>query len=582
MLRPLVGATVLTLLTSMGCGGGSNSGTTQPPPQIRVTVRPTTATVPIGTIQPFVAFVSGAPGSPVTWTTSAGTTDQSGNYTAPSSVPQGGYATVTATATTSPSASASATVAITSQQVTLSIAPSTATLKAGFSELYTANVGGTTNTSVSWSTADLPGDSTYPGFMVGPTYTGPAPVLTPDSFTVLAVSNADPTKTASASVNVIPLENQEQQTFPIKLGASGVNANARDCCSGTLGSLLVDQKGKHYILSNNHVIGRVGHAAPGEAIVQPGYVDTLCNFTLPKTVANFAVAPSITSSNVDAAIAQVVPGAADDQGKIIGLGGIASDGSYIPAAPANTTVAAAIGMSVAKSGRTTGVTCGTVLAINGDILIDVPADCGNTTEITVSFYGQVVMGSLVRPGDSGSLIVEATTARPMALVAGLSSDGQFTTANPVADVLAALNTSTGSTFNFVGSVQHPVSCPAVPGAAQRSSLQEPAKAVSIFIPAEEIVNAMDVQRKYENELMLDPAVIGTAIGRSEADPRQPSLVVFVEAGKAPKHLPPALDGVAVRPIQSGRFRANLQPSIVTGVKCIPGNHSRALENREQH
>jgi hypothetical protein len=414
--------------------------------------------------------------------------------------------------------------------------------------------------------------------MAGPTYTAPAPVFTPDSFTVSAVSNADPTKTASASVNVIPLENQERQTFPIKLGASGINADTGDCCSGTLGSLLVDQKGKHYILSNNHVIGRVGHAAQGEAVVQPGYVDTLCDFTLPKTVANFSIAPSITSSNVDAAIAQVVSGAVDDQGEIIGLGGIASDGSYIPAAPANTTVAAAIGMSVAKSGRTTGVTCGTVLATNGTVLIDVPTDCGNTTEITVSFRGQVVLGSIARPGDSGSLIVDADTARPMALLAAGTTDGQFTTANPVADVLAALKASTGATFSFVGSGQHSVSCSPIPGAAQRSSLQEPAKAVSTFIPAEGIAHAMDVQWKYENELMLDPAVIGVAIGRSEADPQQPSLVVFVEAGKAPKHLPPALDGVAVRLIQSGRFRANLQSLSVTGGKCIP--EKREIDSRK--
>ena len=583
MLRGLLCVTVLTLLTSMGCGGGggSNSGTTQPAPQISITIRPSQATVPVGTIQPFVAFVSGALGSPVTWTTSAGTIDQSGNYTAPSSIPQEDTAVVTATTTTSPSASASARVSITSQPVTLSIAPSTATLKAGLSMAYTANVGGTTNTSVSWSTAALPGDSTYPGFMVGPIYTAPAPVLTPDTFTVSAVSNADPTKTASASVNVTPLENQERQSSPIKLGASGINANTGDCCSGTLGSLLVDQKGKHYILSNNHVIGRVGHAAQGEAVVQPGYADTLCDFTLPKTVANFSAAPPITA-NVDAAIAQVVPGAVDDQGEVIGFGGIANDGSYIPAAPANTTAAAAIGMSVAKSGRTTGVTCGTIVATNGTVLIDVPADCGNTTETSVSFHGQVVMGSIARPGDSGSLIVEAGSARPVALLAAGTTDGQFTTANPVADVLAALKASTGSTFSFVGSEQHSVSCSAVPGAALRPSFQEPEKALPTFIATDRIAHAMDVQWKYENELLVDPAVIGIAIGRSETDPQQPSLVVFVETGKTPKHLPPALDGVAIRLIQSGRFRANLQPMNSTGIKCISEKRSMALENVEQH
>jgi hypothetical protein len=459
----------------------------------------------------------------------------------------------------------------------LSIAPSTATVKAGFSEPFTANVGGTTNDSVSWSVVDLPGDSTYPGSVVGGTYTAPAPVVTPDTFTVSAVSNADPTKTASASVNVVPLENQEQQTLPIKLGASGVNAKAGDCCSGTLGSLLVDQKGNQYILSNNHVIGRVGNAAPGEPIVQPGYVDTLCNFTLPKTVANFTIAPSITSSNVDAAIAEVVPGAVDNQGEIIGLGGIATDGSYISAPPANTTVPAVIGMSVAKSGRTTGLTCGTILGINGTIVIEFPAECGNTAPMSVQFHGQVVMGSLVRPGDSGSLIVEAGTARPMALVAGLTTDGQFTTANPATDVLAALNNSNnGSTFSFVGSGQHPVSCPTLLGSSQRSSLQASTKAELSFISAEEIAHVTEVQRKYENDVMLDASVIGMAIGESDADPLHASFLVFVEAGKEPKHLPTSLDGVAVRLIQSGRFLASMQSSTATASRCTP----RALRPAE--
>src|SRR2546426_6135582 len=75
LLRPLLCATVLTLLASTGCGGGGSSGTTQPPPppQVSITVRPTSATVPICTIQPFVAFVSGAPGSSVNWAASTGT-----------------------------------------------------------------------------------------------------------------------------------------------------------------------------------------------------------------------------------------------------------------------------------------------------------------------------------------------------------------------------------------------------------------------------------------------------------------------------------------------------------------------------
>ena len=180
-------------------------------PQVSVTISPKTATVPISTTRPFSAFAVGTTSTAVTWSASAGTIDQSGNYTAPSSVPAGGTASVTATSASSPSASASVTVTITAQPVTLSLSPASATLRAGFSQSYAVTVGGTTNNSVTWSVNDLPGDTSYPGFMTGGYYTAPAPVLTTDTYSIVAVSNADPTKTASASVTVTPLENQEQQ-----------------------------------------------------------------------------------------------------------------------------------------------------------------------------------------------------------------------------------------------------------------------------------------------------------------------------------------------------------------------------------
>jgi hypothetical protein len=574
-IRPLLCIGLSALLTSLACGGGSGSPPPPPPPpKVTVAIAPTTATVPVGTIQPFLASASSTTSSAVTWKASDGTIDQSGNYTAPLSVPAGGIASVTATSTASPSASASAVVTITMGPVALTMTPSTATLKAGFSERFTATVSGTTNQLVEWSLTELPGDSTYPGSLDRGTYTAPSPFLTPDTFTVSAVSNADPTKMASASVRVVPLENQEQQPFPIKLGASGMNANtAGYCCSGTLGSLLVDQKGKQYVLSNNHVLGRNGSAAPGEPIVQPGFVDTQCDFTLPKTVANFTIAPPL-ASNVDAAIAQVAPGAVDSQGEIIGLGGVASDGAYIPAPPANTTVAPVIGMPVAKSGRTTGLTCGTVTAINAGILVGIEPVCGTTISQQVTFHGQVVVGGgFAHPGDSGSLIVEAGTARPLALVAAGSADGSYTTANPVTDVLTALNSSSkGSTFSFVGAGQHSVSCSALFGSSQQASVQESTQAESSVIPTEEIARVMDVQRKYESEVMLDPAVIGMAIGKSDVDPRHASILVFVETGKVAKHLPITLDGVAVRVIRSGPFRAILEPATAAASRCASGVH----------
>lgn len=262
----LLGCT--TLLFTGGCGGdGTNSALVQP--QVVVTLSPSNATVPIGTLQPFTGSVTGTMSAAVTWTASAGTIDATGNYTAPSSVPNGVTATVTAISMSNHSAISSAAVTITTKAVALSVSTQNITVKAAFSQFYTATVGGTTNTSVNWSVNDLPGDTTFPGAIVNGHYTAPALVVTTDTYSVTATSTADPTKTASASVTVTPLENQEQQAFPIKLGASGVNANA-DCCSGTLGSLLADENGRQYIPSNSHILGRVGHASVGEAIVQPG------------------------------------------------------------------------------------------------------------------------------------------------------------------------------------------------------------------------------------------------------------------------------------------------------------------------
>ncbi len=554
----------LILWAAVGCGAGN--GRTAMPPQVSVTITPVTATVPVGTLQPFSGFAVGTTSSIVTWTTSAGSIDQSGNYTAPTSMPAGGTARVTATSVNTPSASASATVTITTQPVTLSLSPPSATVKAGFSNTYTATVGGTTNGSITWSVNDLPGDTSYPGSIAGGLYTAPAPVLAAHAYSIVAVSNADPTKSASASVTVTPLENQEQQTFPIKLGSSGINANSNDCCSGTLGSLLADQKGTQYILSNNHILGRVGHAVAGEAIVQPGYVDAQCNFTLPNTVAHFTAATPIPGSNVDAAIAEVVAGAVDPQGEIIGLGGIASDGSYIPAPPANTTAVATVGMGVTKSGRTTGLSCGSVQGINGDILIDLPAECGNPVDRTVEFRNQVVMFHIGQHGDSGSLVVESATSRPLALVAGVSNDGQYTTANPITDVLAALDSTTGLKLNFVGAGQHEVSCSA-PAAPLAQSSNPQTRALPDMIPAHEISRAVLVKNKYKHAIMNDQAVIGLAVGRSEVNYGRAAILVFVERTKKLSFpLPAVLDDIETQVVYAGRFQAGAMPS-VTPKQC---------------
>jgi len=42
---------------------------------------------------------------------------------------------------------------------------------------------------------------------------------------------------------------------------------------------------------------------------------------------------------------------------------------------------------------------------------------------------------------------------------------------------------------------------------------------------------MDVQRRYESQIMQDAVVIGIAIGNSDVNPGHASLLIFVERGK---------------------------------------------------
>src|SRR5207302_2417943 len=214
--------------------------------------------------------------------------------------------------------------------------------------------------------------------------------------------------------------NQHAQPFPNKLGTTGGNVNDSStqgntitCCSGTLGA-LVSRGGPafQFILSANHVLARSDQAAPDEAISQPGLVDNNCQ-PPSTTVANLTQAAPLKTSNVDAAIAAVVAGAVDTNDKILEFG----TPNTQPGAPASTTVTAAINMPVAKSGRSTALTCSSVQSINTTAPVDYHTSCGDGTKFTVTFTNLIMVsgGSFSASGDSGSLIVNSQTAQPVAL-----------------------------------------------------------------------------------------------------------------------------------------------------------------------
>ena len=89
----------------------------------------------------------------------------------------------------------------------------------------------------------------------------------------------------------------------------------------------------------------------------------------PPIVADFTTAP-VLGSNVDAAIAQLRPGAMNTTGFIQDIGTISS-----------VVKAPSVGLAVAKSGRTTGFTTGTISSINTSVNVQYQKNCGRVRSL---------------------------------------------------------------------------------------------------------------------------------------------------------------------------------------------------------
>ena len=181
---------------------------------VSVSVSPPSATVQIDKQQQFGATVTGNSNQAVTWDVNGaiggngtvGFIDSiSGLYTAPAVVPSPATVTVHATSNAVTSASGSASVTITNPPppVSVSITPTSTSVRIGRSKQFTASVQNTSNTSVTWRVNGLQGgNSTVGKISSSGLYTAPSAVPSPATVTVTAVSAADPTKSANASVTI--------------------------------------------------------------------------------------------------------------------------------------------------------------------------------------------------------------------------------------------------------------------------------------------------------------------------------------------------------------------------------------------
>jgi hypothetical protein len=204
---------------------------------------------------------------------------------------------------------------------------------------------------------------------------------------------------------------------PVKCGVSIGNDN--ECAAGTLGCIVKNSVGTRFMLSNWHVIS--GANGDGGQINQPGRYDgsPQCAPT-GRIGASYYLNPiSFTSNNmVDAALASI--------DETINVSRLMADGTNI----STVVQPPVIGLAVRKVGRTTGVTTGSIGAIN--VTIRVQYDGGVAT-----FINQIyVRGQFIQAGDSGSLMTtNGNGYKPVGLCFAGSSSASY--ANPIQPVLDA-------------------------------------------------------------------------------------------------------------------------------------------------
>jgi hypothetical protein len=364
----------------------------------------------------------------------------------------------------------------------------------------------------------------------------------------------------SAGVTSNPATHQGQSQGTVLLGSSGGNNTDYDtrgnqivdCCSGTLGALIEDAGKRPYVLSNNHVLAKSDHATVGDAIIQPGLIDNNCtplgegSGVQPVASLTGWLPLSSKQTNADAAIAQVTSRAVDLSGSILELGGRQADGTLAAAPPGISSTggrgeAAALDLQVAKSGRTTGLTCGGISAVDLDVTVDYFLDCAETRPyLTKSFTHQLGLSGnqFSDAGDSGALVVDAANAEPVGLYFAGGTDMLGVSqgvASPAAEVLSELSAQMGASYTFVGAADHAVSClsygdNAIPSAQGRAlSDAETARALQALAQARMLVNSA-------------AGVLGVATGKSSDHPGEAAVILYTDESRT-VNLPSTVDGV---------------------------------------
>ena len=236
----------------------------------------------------------------------------------------------------------------------------------------------------------------------------------------------------------------------------GVSLGHYQVTAGTFGSIVRDRAtGARLILSNNHVLANTNDAQQGDPILQPGAADggqvdadTIAHLERFCPI-DFKVSPPACS------VATGLAGLANLLARLLGskhrLQAIRSDqkaSNLVDAAVArplndndvldeileigavNGTTPAMLGLSVRKSGRTTGFSVGEITVLDATVTISYGPDR------SARFENQIVTPAMSQGGDSGSLLVATDTLQAVGLL--FAGSEQTTIHNPIRTVLDCL------------------------------------------------------------------------------------------------------------------------------------------------
>jgi hypothetical protein len=272
------------------------------------------------------------------------------------------------------------------QSIFVTVAPSSATVVVNALQQFTATVTGTSNTNVNWLVNGVSGgNSTVGTISTTGLFTAPATVPTPSTVTIMAISQADNTTSASAQATI---------ANPSTTNSISVTPTPIDVYTSTAQSFSATDNGTATAALNWYVEGEQGGGLTFGTIDNLGNYTAPANVPSPATVIIEAVLQSDSTAIGTASVTIVAaPAAGSPAPQTISPGGTAT---YSLSLEANTGIPnQPITLSCLQSSLPSGATC--VFSQNGTTITTITPG-SSVVPFTLAVTVPSSSASLQKPG----------------------------------------------------------------------------------------------------------------------------------------------------------------------------------------